>query len=181
MSGERSPAGAAPCVSVFGANDPAEGDDAYQTARAIGAELARLGYAVATGGYGGTMEACSRGASEAGGRAIGITCTVWSSAPNRYLAEVVETDSLAARIEQLVQRGTGGFVVLPGATGTLLELATVWEGMCKRLLARRPIVCVGDFWRPVVDRMASARASSADAIAFVDGAGGLADHFPVRP
>jgi len=60
-SGKAKDAGRRAVVSVFGANDAREGDEAYETARAVGRKLAESGYAVANGGYGGTMEASARG------------------------------------------------------------------------------------------------------------------------
>jgi predicted Rossmann-fold nucleotide-binding protein len=68
--------------------------------------------------------------------------------------------------------------VLPGATGTLAELATVWELVCKGLMPRRPIVCVGSFWRPLIGMMSSARPASAEFVAMIDAPGGLREHFP---
>jgi predicted Rossmann-fold nucleotide-binding protein len=45
--------------------------------------------------------------------------------------------------------------VLDGGTGTLLELAKVWELKNKGFLpADRPIILVGDFWRPLVELIA---------------------------
>lgn len=43
----------------------------YALARQTGAELARLGFTVLTGGGPGIMEAANRGAREAGGPSIG--------------------------------------------------------------------------------------------------------------
>ena len=51
--------------------------------------------------------------------------------------------------QQLVDLGDA-YVALPGSTGTLVELAMVWELMNKRLVELRPIYCLGEFWRPVV-------------------------------
>jgi len=81
-------------VSIFGGSDdigrtPAVILLAEQTGRA----LAELGYVVANGGYGGTMEASARGAKQAGGRTIGVTCSIWKSRPNAYLDEVITTGS----------------------------------------------------------------------------------------
>ena len=169
-----------PAVSVFGANDPVEGTAAYETARAVGAELARLGYAVANGGYGGTMEASARGAKECGGTTIGVTCALWKSSANRYVDRCVQTHSLGERLATLVELGTGGYVALPGATGTLLELATVWERTAKRMMDRRPIVCMGGFWRPLLEMMVAARPGSGETVALVERGEELAAHFPPR-
>jgi predicted Rossmann-fold nucleotide-binding protein len=48
------------------------------------------------------------------------------------------------------------YIVLPGGTGTLLELAMVWELKNKRFLDQgRAIVLLGDFWQPLVDLIAT--------------------------
>jgi len=154
-------------VTVFGANDPREGDRDYQTARTVGRVLAEAGFAIANGGYGGTMEASARGATEAGGQAVGVTCGIWRSQPNAYITHVVETDVLSQRVMKLIELGMCGYVTLPGATGTLVELATVWEMMCKGMLDRRPLVCVGEFWRPLVEMMTRARPACGQCIRLV--------------
>ena len=167
-------------VSVFGSGDPKEGDAEYRAAWAAGRKLAELGYAIANGGYGGTMEASARGASEAGGDVIGVACSIWRSVPNPFLSETVLTSSLQERVGRLIELGRDGFVCLPGSTGTLVELACVWEMMFKKLLPRRPLVCLGDFWRPLVELMVSARPASGELVAIVDDVDGLEEHFPPR-
>ncbi len=153
-----------PVVSVFGANDGCDGEDRYETARAAGRKLAELGYTVANGGYGGTMEASARGARDAGGRTIGVVCSIWDSAPNAFIDEIVRTESLSQRVETLIELGSAGWVVLPGATGTLVELGNVWEGMCKGWLDERPLVCVTRFWDPLIEMMRSMRPRSGEVI-----------------
>jgi len=157
-----------PAVAVFGANDPRPGDEAYELARGVGRKLAELGRVVVNGGYGGTMEASARGAKEAGGATVGVTCGVWRSRANEFIDEAIVTSSLPERIGKLIELGTGGYVVLPGATGTLAEFAWVWELASKGLLGgpARPIVCMTDFWRPLVEMMVAQRPASADHIAF---------------
>ncbi len=168
-------------VCVFGANDPAEGTSDYESAREVGRILAEMGYRVANGGYGGTMEASSRGAKEAGGATLGVTCSLWKSSPNPYVDEVIRTHKLNERIQTLIDLGSGGYVVLPGATGTLAELAWVWELACKGFLklkpnlklelkpdtAAPPIVCLGEFWRPLVEMMASSRPKAAKFVTLI--------------
>jgi len=168
-------------VSVFGSNDAREGGADYETARAVGRILAQLGYDVANGGYGGAMEASARGAKEAGGRTIGVTCSVWSPSANAYIDETIVAADWVQRLTKLVEIGRGGYVVLPGATGTLVELAVVWEQMCKKLLARRPVVCVGEFWRPVIETISRAGPKAVGIVSFVPAADGLRRFFsPAR-
>jgi len=142
-------------VTVFGSAAPRSGEQLYETARQLGAGLARLGLTVCNGGYGGTMEATARGAREAGGHTIGITCRALDRpGANAYIREVIETGTLLERLETLLRLGRA-YVVLPGGTGTLAELALCWEMRNKGLIeAARPLVLLGDWWRPVVDCVA---------------------------
>ena len=86
---------------------------------------------------------------EAGGHVIGVGCRIFKGKLNPHIREEVQTDSLFARLQSLIELGDA-FIVMPGSTGTLAELALVWELMNKQLLARKPILCWGEFWRPVV-------------------------------
>src|SRR5579885_978757 len=60
-----------PCVTVFGSARFGEQSPYYALGRAVGAELARAGFTVMTGGGPGLMAAANRGAWEAGGQSIG--------------------------------------------------------------------------------------------------------------
>ena len=164
-------------VTVFGSNDAADGEEAFQRAHEVGKTLARLGHQVANGGYGGTMEASARGAKSLGGGTIGVTCSIWKTSPNPYIDREIKTTSLLERLDTLIKAGTSGYVVLPGATGTLVELACVWELMAKGLLQRRPIVCIGDFWQPVVEMMRQERPSSAEYVCSIETPRELTAHF----
>ncbi|MCY2968607.1 MAG: hypothetical protein NT069_34125, partial [Planctomycetota bacterium] len=60
-----------PCVTVFGSARFPETHPYYQLARTAGAEIAKMGFNVMTGGGPGIMEAANRGAKDAGGKSIG--------------------------------------------------------------------------------------------------------------
>ena len=142
-------------VTIFGTHKAVEGDSAYELAYETGRLLAQAGFTVANGGYGGTMLAAAKGASEVGGEVIGVTCTAFkNSRPNKYITREVGTASLDERLDRLIQLGQA-YVVLPGGTGTLLELAKVWELKNKGFLkADKPIILLGEFWKPLVDSVA---------------------------
>jgi uncharacterized protein (TIGR00730 family) len=142
-------------VSIFGSSLPREGAAAYEEARRLGRLLAEAGLAVCNGGYGGLMEASARGAREAGGHTVGVTCTVWPSPANRWIAEEIRTQSFLERLTTLIERGDA-YVVLPGGTGTLAELALVWEMMNKSTLSktvggRKPLLVMVPYWQPVIE------------------------------
>jgi len=71
-------------ITIFGTSKAGESDSAYILAYETGRLLAQAGLTVANGGYGGTMLAAAKGASEAGGEVIGVTCTAFkNSRPNK--------------------------------------------------------------------------------------------------
>jgi uncharacterized protein (TIGR00730 family) len=133
-------------IAVFGSSEPRGGDPLYEQAYRLGALLAAAGYRVINGGYGGVMEAASRGAAEAGGQTLGVACTIFSwRQPNPFLSEVIETPDLFARTRELVERARG-FVVMQGKSGTLAELAFLWALHRAGCLERRPVVLLGRGW-----------------------------------
>ncbi len=143
-----------PIVTIFGSARPAVDTPAYQLAYELGHAIAGAGWAVCNGGYGGTMEASARGAADAGGHTIGVTCAIFRGrvGANPYVRQEIPTFDLHARLNTLVRLGRA-YVVLPGGTGTLLELALVWELLNKKLLEPMgtTMVLVGEHWRPVCE------------------------------
>jgi hypothetical protein len=96
------------------------------------------------------MEASARGAREADGHTIGVITPVFGRrSANRWIEEVIVEDSLISRMLKLIELGDA-YIILKGGTGTLLELAAVWEFINKGLMAERPIVVLGGFWNGVV-------------------------------
>jgi len=139
-------------VTVFGSSRPEPGHPDYEEARALGAAVAKQGFAVCTGGYGGTMEAASRGAKDAGGKTYGVTAEFFSRQANAWVDVEVQKKTWAERLFSLIEMGDG-FVACKGGTGTLVELAVVWEMLNKGVMTGKPVVALGSFWRPVVDRV----------------------------
>jgi uncharacterized protein (TIGR00730 family) len=139
-------------VSVFGGSQPKEGDAAYEEARALGSLLARGGHVVLNGGYIGTMEAVSRGAAEAGGHVIGVTCEdieKWRAVGvNRWVKEERRKKTLNERLQVLIEECDAA-IALPGGPGTLTEIALTWNLMIVESLHRRPLILVGDGWQSV--------------------------------
>ena len=143
-------------VTIFGTGRARPGDRAYALAEEIGKLLAEAGFAIANGGYGGTMLAAAKAAAQVGGEVIGVTCRAFeNSSANEYISREIVTDSLDERLDTLIKLGQA-YVVLPGSTGTLLELAKVWELKNKGFLKKvKPIILVGGFWKPLVNLIAA--------------------------
>ncbi len=143
-------------ISVFGGSQPREGEAAYLQAIQLGRFLAQRGHIVMTGGYIGTMEAVSRGASKAGGHVIGVTCLEierWrSGGANRWVNEEWKEPSLIRRLERLVTECDAA-LALPGGPGTLTEICMLWNLMIIEALHRRPLILIGGGWRSVFDQV----------------------------
>ena len=86
---------------------------------------------------------------------IGVLASSFSSKPNRWVQQEIVVENWEQRLRRLIAIGDG-YVACPGGTGTLVELAVAWEMMHKRLLPRRPLVVLGEFWRPVVEQIEAA-------------------------
>lgn len=142
-------------VTVFGGAQPTEGSPAYQEALDLGRLLAQGGHTVVSGGYIGTMEAVSRGASEAGGHVIGVTCEdieAWRKVkPNAWVKEEIRKKTLIERLLVLVE-GCDAAMALPGGVGTLVEISLMWNLMIVESMHRRPLILIGGGWQSVMDQ-----------------------------
>jgi uncharacterized protein (TIGR00730 family) len=142
-------------VSVFGGSLPREGDEAYTEAQALGRLLAERGHTVLTGGYIGTMEAVSRGANEAGGHVIGVTCSDierWRPrSANPWVKEELKRETLIERLHTLIHESDAA-LALPGGPGTLTEISLMWNLMIVESLHRRPLILVGRGWQSTFDQ-----------------------------
>jgi len=156
-------------ITIFGTSRAGHGEPAYMLAYEAGKLLAEAGFTIANGGYGGTMLAAAKGAAEAGGTTIGVTCSAFkSNKANEYITREIGTGSLDERLDTLIKLGQG-YVVLPGGTGTLLELAKVWELKNKGFLeADKPIILLGEFWRPLVELVTADDPDSSRGIKLAD-------------
>ena len=156
-------------VTVFGTSRAKPGDTVFETAESLGRLLAENGFTIANGGYGGTMLAAAKGAAAAGGCVIGVTCTAFKRAgANEFVTEKISTDCLSDRLAKLIELGDA-YIILPGGTGTLLELADVWEHKNKGFAnSDKPIILVGAFWEPLAAMMAAADPGSTEHIICVE-------------
>jgi hypothetical protein len=136
-----------PIVTVFGSSTLGEEDPAYAEVHRLGGALARAGFAVMTGGYGGAMAAASRGASEAGGHVIGVTVEMFAARGpvNPWVAERVHAPDLFERLRHLAH-ASDAFIAVTGSIGTLNELFLVWTMLSVSARPAGPLVLMGSHW-----------------------------------
>ncbi|MDY6847384.1 MAG: LOG family protein [Chloroflexota bacterium] len=141
-------------ISVFGGTRPEPGSGAYQQAYQLGQLLGSAGMTVLTGGYQGTMEAVSRGASEAGAHVIGVTSEAIEAyrpiQPNAWVDEEWRFEGFKERLNTLVEDCDAAFA-LPGGIGTLLEVCLTWNQLVINSIPAKPLILIGDEWRKVLD------------------------------
>jgi len=142
-------------IAVFGSSTVMPEAPGYVAGVECGRLLARAGYAVATGGYGGLMEAVSRGAAGAGAPVYGITAPeAFPDRPgaNAFVDREIPAPSITERIHRILSLSSGS-IALDGSIGTLTELVVAWNvAYVDRLSERtaKPIVAVGGLWAEVV-------------------------------
>lgn len=138
-------------VTVFGSARTQVTNRYYNLARTLGRALAEAGFAVATGGGPGIMEAANRGAFEAHGESIGLNILLeHEQKANPYQTLSLDFEYFYAR-KVMLAKYSAGFVIFPGGFGTLDELVEVLTLVQTQKLHPIPIYLVGsDYWSGLV-------------------------------
>jgi uncharacterized protein (TIGR00730 family) len=112
-------------------------------------------YVICSGGGGGIMEAANRGATDAGGRSIGLNISLpHEQHPNPYI-----TSGLAFEFHYFFMRKlwfahlARALVVFPGGFGTLDELMEILTlAQTQKLERKIPILLYGEsYWREIIN------------------------------
>ena len=152
-------------ITIFGSSRCVKGDQEYIFAESLGNMLGKLGHNVATGGYQGTMEAVSKGASKHRVSVIGVTVpSLFSNMSkdsfevkaNEFINKEIKTESLSSRIHHLLENSKA-IIVLPGKIGTLTELIVAWNTNYLYNISKDkdviPIFLKKDYWKEIIDNM----------------------------
>ncbi len=143
-------------IAVFGSASVFTGDKAYDESVEVGKVLAEHGYTVMSGGYAGVMEAVSKGASHAGGHAIGVTTRQvgekYNLKANAWVTEEICYDEIRDRLFHMVENADA-YLAMPGGVGTLHELAETWELMRLDGIPHRPLMVYGEMWETIISTL----------------------------
>src|SRR3979411_2024368 len=144
--------GVGPAITVFGSARTKPDDPYYAAGVALGAALARRGFAVITGGGPGMMEAVNKGCHEAGGLSVGCNIELPSEQElNPYVDLGVEFRYFFVRKHMFVKYARG-FVIFPGGIGTLDELFESLTLAQNGKIEHFPIVLFGtSYWKGLID------------------------------
>lgn len=147
-------------VTVFGSARTANDHPEYLSARELGMELARSGWAVITGGGPGIMEAANRGACEGEGVSVGLGIELpFEQKMNSWVDIGIDFRYFFVRKTCFVKYSQA-FVVYPGGFGTLDEMFEALTLIQTSKITSFPVVLVGvEYWSGLIDwlRVAAAK------------------------
>jgi uncharacterized protein (TIGR00725 family) len=133
-------------IVFFGSSKVSDNDINYQKALNMSELVASYGYDIASGGYGGIMEAALKGAANYKVKRIGVTCNLFKDrVPNDFLSDEIKTKDYFERLELLIDIGDI-FVALDGGSGTLLEVSALITLMEREFIDNRKLILFGKKW-----------------------------------
>ncbi len=135
-------------VSVFGSARTKADSDIYRSAHEFGARVVKeLGYAVITGGGPGVMEACNKGAFEAGGASLGLNVSLpHERGSNPYVTHSIKFSYFFSR-KVMLMFAAEAYVFFPGGYGTFDELFAALTLIQTGKIPRVPVILFGSsYW-----------------------------------
>jgi len=177
-------------ICVFCASSERIAQQYVDLAAEVGAEIARRGHTLVTGGGSvSCMGAVARAARAGGGRTVGIipeALLAWEVA-DEEADELVVTPDMRVRKGEMDRRADA-FLTLPGGLGTLEELLEIWVARILRMHDKPVVVLDPDgvfaHLRAQIDQLVSsgfARPSVHDAIAWTTDVGEALDLLERQP
>ncbi len=145
-----------PCISIFGSARTKPGQPYYELTVEVSKKLAQEGFGIITGGGPGIMEAANKGASEAGGKSVGINIELpFEQHANDFVNRDLNLhfDYFFVRKVMFVKYSQA-FIMMPGGFGTMDEFFEVATLIQTRKMLQVPLVLVGsEYWKGLIDWM----------------------------
>ena len=132
-------------ATIFGAARMDKNCKEYLDTIEIGKILAKKGYILQNGGYGGVMEASAKGVKEENGKSYGFTCQSFGyTTANKYITETVICLDIFERLKYMIN-GVDVFIVQVGGIGTLSELFLTLDEI-RKLKNPPKVYLIGNYW-----------------------------------
>jgi uncharacterized protein (TIGR00730 family) len=145
-----------PAVSIFGSSRIKPGHHYYTAAEKTAHLLAKEGYAVITGGGPSIMEASNKGASDAGGKSVGLNIDLpFEQKPNPHINHLINFHYFFCRKVCFVKYAKA-FVIFPGGYGTLDELSESLTLIQTKRMEKFQVILYGkSYWKGFTDWLSS--------------------------
>ena len=141
-----------PAVTIFGSSQIKAQSAVYKTTVEVSRLLVENGFNVISGGGPGVMEAANKGATQAGGKSVGLHINLPSEQEaNEYANVRLNFNYFFIRKVMFVKYAVA-YIIMPGGFGTLDELFEALTLIQTRKIKPFPIIMVGSsFWSGLVD------------------------------
>jgi uncharacterized protein (TIGR00730 family) len=141
-----------PAVTIFGSSRTEPGSPVYKNTEKLAAQLVDNGFNVISGGGPGVMEAANKGASEAGGKSVGLHIHL----PNEQEANEYANVRLDFRYffirKVMFVKYAVAYVIMPGGFGTLDELFESLTLIQTKRIRSFPVILMGqDYWKGLIN------------------------------
>jgi uncharacterized protein (TIGR00730 family) len=141
-------------VTLFGSARVKPDEPIYQVAVDTARLLGEAGFTIITGGGPGIMEACNRGAREAGVPSVGLNIELpFEQGVNQYVDVAIEFHYFFVRKTMFVKYAQA-FVIFPGGFGTLDELFEALTLIQTGKVQNFPVILFGSaYWGGMIEWM----------------------------
>ena len=143
-----------PAVSIFGSSKTSSNSPIYKNTVKISELLVKNGFNIISGGGPGVMEAANKGASQAGGKSVGLHIQLPNEQKaNKYANVRLEFKYFFIRKVMFVKYAVA-YIIMPGGFGTLDELFEALTLIQTNRIKSFPVILMDKkYWGGLIDWM----------------------------
>jgi len=143
-----------PAVTIFGSSQIKAQSAVYKTTIQVSRLLVENGFNVISGGGPGVMEAANKGATQAGGKSVGLHINLPSEQQaNEYANIRLNFNYFFIRKVMFVKYAVA-YIIMPGGFGTLDELFEALTLIQTKRIRSFPVILMdSEFWNGLLDWM----------------------------